>query len=209
MLRFKLREQIVFLGIKCRKPEITTTVQNTSFPYFETERLILNELSTEDIPLIVKNAVNPNISQFTQNIPHPYEESDAIYWINRAHQGFKNGTNHVFAIRWKESGEFMGGIGLTLEKRFNRAEVGYWIAEPFWNKGIMTEATKRIIQYGFADLKLNKITSSHLVENPASGKVMRKGGMQKEGILRQQVSKTDRYYDLVVYGILSKEFKMD
>jgi len=170
-------------------------------PQIETERLILTELKAADIKDIVRYASNKKISDYTVNLPHPYFEKDAIYWINLANQGLKSGTHYIFAIRLKKDNQFVGGIGLTVEKRFNRAEIGYWIAEPFWRKGFATEATTRIIEFGFDKLELNKLTSSHLTKNPASGKVMQKSGMTQEGELKEHVLKKTEYHDLVLYGI--------
>ncbi len=174
-------------------------------PEIKTERLILTELKAEDIKDIVKYASNKNISDYTLNLPHPYSEKDAIYWINLAHQGLKSGTSYIFAIRLIGENKFVGGIGLGIEKRFNRAEIGYWIAEPFWRKGIATEATKAIIEFGFNGLGLNKLTSSHLAKNPASGKVMQNSGMKKEGELKEHILKKTEYHDLVLYGITKSE----
>lgn len=176
-----------------------------NLPQIETERLILTELKADDIKDIVKYASNKNISDYTLNLPHPYSEQDAIYWINLAHQGLKTETNYIFAIRLKENNQFVGGIGLNVEKRFNRAEIGYWIAEPFWRKGMATEATKKIIDFGFDKLGLNKLTSSHLAKNPASGKVMQNSGMVKEGELKEHILKKTEYHDLILYGITKKQ----
>lgn len=178
-----------------------------NFPKIETERLFLTELKLIDIPEIVKYASNKNISDFTLNLPFPYFEKDAIYWINLANQGFKNGTNIIFGIRLKPSNEFIGGIGLTIEQKFNRAEIGYWVAEPFWRKGFATEATKSIIKFGFENLDLNKFTSSHLAKNPASGKVMKKSGMIKEGELKEHIMKDSEYHDLILFGLTKNQYK--
>ncbi len=177
------------------------------FPKIETERLFLGKLKAADIPAIVKHASNKNISDFTLNLPFPYNEKDAIYWINLANQGFKDGTNIIFGIKRKSDNQFIGGIGLTIARRFNRAEIGYWIAEPFWRKGYATEATKSIIKYGFGHLDLNKFTSSYLAKNPASGKVMEKSGMTKEGELKEHIRKASEYHDLIVFGLTKEQFE--
>ncbi|MGB5820687.1 MAG: GNAT family protein [Saonia sp.] len=177
------------------------------FPKIETERLFLTELTSKDIPEIVKHASNKNISDFTLNLPFPYSEKDAIFWINLANQGFKNRTDIIFGIRLKPENKFIGGIGLTVERKFNRAEIGYWIAEPYWRKGYATEATKSIIQYGFENLDLNKFTSSHLAKNPASGKVMKNSGMTKEGELKEHILKQSEYHDLILYGLTKKDYE--
>ena len=64
-------------------------------PNIETDRLFLTELQAGDIPQIVKYAANKNISDYTLNLPHPYSEKDAVYWVNLSNQGLKNGTNYI------------------------------------------------------------------------------------------------------------------
>jgi RimJ/RimL family protein N-acetyltransferase len=176
-----------------------------TFPKIKTERLFLTELKAEDIPNIVKYASNKNISNFTQNIPFPYGEKDAIFWINIANQGFENGNQYTFAIRPKDNGNFIGGIGIKIEQNNNRAEIGYWIGESFWGKGYATEATKAIIKFGFENLNLNKFTSSHLANNPASGKVLKNSGMKKEGELKENILKESKYIDLILFGLTKEQ----
>ncbi len=175
-------------------------------PDIKTERLLLNQLVASDIPRIVQYASNRKIANVTTNIPSPYTEQDAVYWINLAHQGLKRGTNAIFAIRLKPNREFVGGIGLTIERSSNRAELGYWLAEPFWNKGYMTEAARAVIEFSFAQLNLNKVTSSHFATNPASGKVMEKAGMRKEGALKEHIQKNGTYHTLILYGLTKQQY---
>lgn len=177
------------------------------FPTIETNRLVLQQLRADDVPQVVEYAANKRISDFTLNIPFPYTEQDAIYWLNLANQGFKNGTHLIFAIRLKPETAFIGGIGLTIEQRFNRAEIGYWIAEPFWNQGYATEATRAIITFGFDHLALHKVTSSHFEQNPASGKVLRKSGLKKEGELQEHIYKNAVYHTLLLYGLTSSAYE--
>ena len=176
-------------------------------PSLATNRLILSQLTSVDIPKIIEYAGNRKIAEMTLNIPHPYEEEDAIFWLNRAHEGLKNKTEYSFAVRLKGSEAFIGGIGLMVNERFNLAEFGYWIAEPFWNKGYATEATRALLEFGFEELKLNKIHAAHLIENPASGKVMIKNGMIKEGEFKDHVRKDDVYKSLIQYRLTLSEFK--
>ena len=177
------------------------------FPKIETTRLWLTGLQPNDVPLIVKYASNKKISDTTLNIPFPYTEQDAVFWINMAYQGYKQGTPIIFALRLKPTLEFVGGIGLTVDKRFDRAEVGYWLAEPFWGQGLMTEATQSLLKYGFEQLGLNKVTSSHFEINPASGKVLTKSGLKKEGELKEHIRKHSEYHTLVVYGLTRQDYK--
>ena len=177
------------------------------FPQIETARLLLTELRAADIPRIVQLAANPRVSDYTLNLPFPYAEKDAIYWLNLAHQGLKNGTHFIFAIRSKPENDLIGGIGLTTERRFNRAEAGYWLGEPYWNQGYATEATAAIIGFGFHTLGLNKITSSYLAGNPASGRVMQKCGMTREGELKEHICKGATYHTLILYGLTKIDYQ--
>ena len=177
------------------------------FPELRTDRLILRELSYKDIPKIVEYAGNPKITDMTLNIPHPYDEKDAIFWINSANQGFANKTQYTFGIRMKSSDEFIGGIGLKVNNRFNRAELGYWIAEPFWGHGYATEALGVLLKFAFQELKIHKIHANHLTENPASGKVMIKNRMIKEGELKDHTKKGGAYKSLIQYRLTKTEFE--
>ena len=168
---------------------------------------MLAELRSSDVPEIVQHAGNKKVSDTTLNIPFPYTEKDAIYWINLAHQGFKNGTHVIFGIRLKPKNELIGGIGLTIDSRSKRAEIGYWMAESLWNQGYTTEAARAIIKFGFEELGLNKVTSSHFAKNPASGKVMLKSGMYKEGELKEHVLKNDTFHTLILYGLTRAQYE--
>ena len=173
--------------------------------FLSTDRLILSPLTRQDIPAITAYASNPVISRYTMNIPFPYTENDASYWINMAEQGWQEKTILIFAIRLKESEQFIGGIGLALEPKHSRAELSYWLAEPYWNRGLLTEAATEMINYGFKEWKLHKITAHHLQGNEASGRVMQKCGMTKEGELRDHVYKNGIFYTIAMYGVLNPE----
>jgi len=150
------------------------------FPKLQTKRLLLDRIGLSDISDIVAYAGNIKIMENTRSIPHPYHEEDAISWMHMANTGFKAKDNYMFAIRFGDTLALIGGIGLTIDKENNRAELGYWLAEEFWNKGLTTEAVKAILKFGFEELKLNKILAVCLTSNEASGNVMIKNGMVKE-----------------------------
>jgi [ribosomal protein S5]-alanine N-acetyltransferase len=89
---------------------------------------------------------------------------------------------------------------------YGRAEMGYWIGRPYWGRGYCTEAARELLRYGFENLGLARIFACHFKENEASGRVMRKLGMTREGDLRHHVIKWGVPQDLVLYGILRSEF---
>jgi RimJ/RimL family protein N-acetyltransferase len=177
------------------------------FPTLETERLRLSALKATDISTIVQLANNVNIARYTRNLPYPYFEKDAIFWLNLAHQGIQGGSKLVVAIRDKASDEFMGGTGLHINERHHRAELGYWIGEPFWGKGYVTEAAKAMIDYAFDKLNLNRVQAHHMKENVGSGRVMQKAGLLYEGEMVEHEFKSGVYHTLVAYGITKRQYR--
>jgi RimJ/RimL family protein N-acetyltransferase len=178
----------------------------SDFPTLTTERLILGPLSEQDIPKIIAYAGNKKVASTTLNIPHPYGEKDAVFWIDSARKGWADKTQYTFAIRTKLDKAFIGGIGLKVNQRFERAAAGYWIAELFWNQGYTTEALSALLKFGFETLQLNKIYATHLVENLASGKVMLKNGMLKEGELKEHLKKDGIFQTLLQYRLTKQEY---
>ena len=172
----------------------------------KTDRLRLRIPEAKDIPNIIEYANNTNVSRMTLNMPYPYEEKDAISWLNMAYEGFEDQNHFVFAICLLPDDELIGGVGLRINKRFNHGELGFWMGEPYWNKGYMTEATGRVLTFGFDQLELHKIFATHFLNNSASGKVMSKNGMIKEGELVDHVRKDNQYLTLILYRITKKEF---
>ncbi|MEM1119859.1 MAG: GNAT family N-acetyltransferase [Bacteroidota bacterium] len=179
----------------------------TNFPELTTERLRLAQPRIADIPRIVQYAGDAKVAATTQNMPHPYHEEDAIFWLNMANTGFRTQTKYIFGIRLNTTDELIGGMGLHLTPEFNRAELGYWIGVPFWNKGYATEAAGVILKFGFEELELNKIHAVHIVENPASGKVMIKNGMIKEGELKEHYKKGAEYRSVMQYRLTRMEYQ--
>jgi ribosomal-protein-alanine N-acetyltransferase len=177
------------------------------FPRLETPRLLLREIAERDLPIIAALANDVDIAGNTLNIPYPYSEADAVAWRALAQQGFRLGSAFTFAIELKWSQNFVGSIGLQLEKRFDRAEVGYWLSKAYWNQGLVTEALAEVLRFGFDMLALNKIFATHLAHNLASGRVMRKNGMLKEGELVQHVKRNEQYHDLWQYRLTHQEYQ--
>lgn len=178
-------------------------------PTLKTQRLILRPFELTDAKDVQRLAGDRTVADTTLNVPHPYADGMAENWIATHQPKFEAGELANFAIVLRDSGELVGAIGLGIEKRFDRAELGYWIGAPYWNRGYCTEAGHILLTYGFGTLSLNRVHASHLARNPASGRVMEKLGMTREGIARQHVKKWDRYEDLVLYGVLKTEWRTD
>jgi [ribosomal protein S5]-alanine N-acetyltransferase len=178
-------------------------------PTLRTPRLALRPFTARDAADVRRLAGDRAVADTTLNIPHPYEIELAEAWIATHTGGEQAGTSRVFAITLADTGELVGAIGLTIDRRFDRAELGYWIGPGFWNRGYCTEAARAVVAHGFAALGLHRIHATHLTRNPASGRVMQKVGMTHEGRARDHVRKWDRFEDIERYGILAGEWAPD
>jgi [ribosomal protein S5]-alanine N-acetyltransferase len=174
-------------------------------PTLQASQVTLSPFRFTDAPLVQQYAGHPEVARTTQHVPHPYLDGVAEKWIARHQLQYLEMTNVVFSIR-SHSDELLGAINLGLKVADQLAELGYWIAVPFWGQGYCTEAARRVIQYGFEELNLNKVYARHLGGNIASGRVMEKAGMTKEGIQRQHTMKNGILSDIVEYGILRSEY---
>jgi RimJ/RimL family protein N-acetyltransferase len=176
-------------------------------PTLETERLTLRPFLADDAFDVERLAGMREIADTTLNIPHPYPHGGAAEWIITHSLAWNAGTNATFAIVETKGGRLVGAISLMIKREHRRAELGYWIALDRWNHGYATESSQRIIDFGFEVLELHRIEARHFLRNPASGRVMKKLGMQQEGVERDWAVKWDRYESLAVYSILEPEWR--
>lgn len=174
-------------------------------PVIETERLVLRPFAIADSARVRELAGDRRIYETTLNIPHPYEEEMAEKWISSHLSSFYNRNGVDLAITLRGSGELIGAVGLVATGRHKRAELGYWIGVGYWGNGYCTEAAKALIEYGFGVLNYQKIAARHMETNPASGRVMEKSGLKREGVLVDEVFKDDRFHTIVTYGIIRNE----
>ena len=170
-----------------------------------TGRLTLRPLVADDAPVVQRLAGEKDIASTTRLIPHPYPPGAAEQWIGTLFELYQRAE----AINWGialDSGPILGTIRLALNPLDNHAEMGYWVGRPYWNKGYCTEAAQGVLKYAFDKLKLERVFANYLARNPASGRVLHKLGMNQEGCLRAHRLKQGKYEDLIVCGVLRKEF---
>ncbi len=158
-----------------------------AFPILYTANLQLRKIQIEDVPALVQYANNKKISDHIVNIPHPYREPDAVFRIRYVVEGFKRKARYCFTIVLKERAELIGEASLHLENDGASAQLGYWIGEPFWNKGFATEAVGALLAFGFEQVNLQKVLASTYENNLASEKVMLKNGMKQIGVSRSML----------------------
>ena len=185
------------------QPEGGTSAK--TWPRLTTDRLVLRPFSHEDAKDVQRLAGDWEVAATTE-VPHPYEDGMAEEWIGGHEAAFQRGSEIVFAITLG-SGGLVGAIGLSINEKHRRGELGYWIGTAFWNNGYCTEAVRAVVRYGLEELVLNRIEARHMTKNPASGRVMAKAGMKLEGVMRQQVLRRDSFEDMAIYGVLASDLE--
>jgi RimJ/RimL family protein N-acetyltransferase len=175
-----------------------------SLPTLHTPRLVLRPFELTDAPAVQRLAGAPEVALTTQNIPHPYEDGMAEAWIGTHASEWEARRFLTLAITSPEDG-LVGAVGLHLSPAHRRGELGYWVGLPFWGKGYATEASRALLDFGFGPLGLNRIQARHMTRNPASGRVMRKLGMEPEGVQRQHVLVRGAFEDIAMYAVLKAE----
>ncbi|MFZ4828749.1 MAG: GNAT family N-acetyltransferase [Phototrophicaceae bacterium] len=171
----------------------------------ETERLRLRPLLHQDLPMICEYLQDVDIHHNTLLIPYPYHLEHAESFLQMVYEQFANASDYVFALSLKSDQRFMGVISLHLLPHA-KGEVGYWLGKPHWGQGYMSEALQRVIAFGFTDLGLQRIQATHFTHNVASGRVMQKANMTREGILRHWYHKDGKPVDVCMYSILREEY---
>jgi [ribosomal protein S5]-alanine N-acetyltransferase len=168
-----------------------------------TNRLLLRLFEKTDAADVANLCNNYNIYKSTMYLPYPYKLEDALTWIERHVDNFEAQKSYEFAITDKETGELYGAGALSHNHHYNNGELAYWVGEEFWGNGYATEAAEALILFAFKVKNYHKVFARYFASNPASGKVMEKLGMKKEGLLLDHIRKNDRYENLLHYGILN------
>lgn len=176
----------------------STIFLDSSVPYR------LTEYRPSDAEALVRWLDDREIYQRTLRIPLPYTAADARQWLAIVEQTTaRNGQPVQWAIR-DQADQLLGAIGFDgLEiGRSHRAELGYWLARPYWGGGIMTAAVGAVCRHAFDNLALWRITAHVFASNDASARVLEKNGFALEGYLRRHYQKLGRFLDAKAYGLL-------
>jgi len=161
---------------------------------------MLREWRRGDEESLVRHANNVNIwRNLRDSFPHPYTLADAKHWIEVANPGAPI-TSFAIVVE----AEAVGGIGLVLwEDVFRRsAEIGYWLGEEYWGRGIVTEAVRAVTEYAFANFDLCRIYAGVFEWNAASARVLEKAGYEFECRLRKSITKDGRTVDELIYTMI-------
>ena len=153
-----------------------------------------------DVEAIVRHANNRNVwINLRDRFPYPYTASDARRWLESV-VGFQPETNFAIAV----GDEAVGGIGFSIQYdvAHRSAEIGYWLGEEVWGRGIATDALLAVTDYAFANFDLCRLYANVFAWNPASARVLEKAGYSFEGRLKRSVTKDGQTIDQLIYAII-------
>src|SRR5437764_2820360 len=165
-------------------------------------RCTLRPWRVGDETSLVRNANNRRVWHNLSRLPHPYTRQDADAWIARA-------STHVPVVDFAivVDGDAVGGIGVELGRDvfLRSAEVGYWLGEPYWGRGIATEALRAVTEYAFATFDLCRLQAGVFEWNPASMRVLEKAGYTLEARSEEHTSELQSPMYLVCRLLLEKK----
>lgn len=169
----------------------------------QTNRFTLREFEESDAPSIAQHANNRKVWAGVRDIfPHPYTLSNAKDFIEMATE---EQPVHIFAI--EIDGKAVGAIGFHPQEDVYRysAEIGYWLAEPYWGKGYMSEIVQLFVKKVFERSNVWRLYAGVYHTNIGSQRVLEKAGFTREGVLKKAVFKDGKVLDEVRYALLREE----
>ena len=190
-----------------RGESMSPAVYFSSLPVLETPRLVLRPVRMRDAEDIFSYASDPEVARYVLWDPHRSIAETRSY-IRCIRSFYRRGLPSSWAVEHRDSGRVIGTIGLMWYSDTNcAAEIGYSFSRSFWNRGFATEALRAVIGSVFSSLPVNRLEAQHDVRNPASGRVMEKCGMKKEGLLRQRIRSKEEFIDVVLYAVIRSDLE--
>jgi RimJ/RimL family protein N-acetyltransferase len=168
------------------------------------DQIRLTEFRPTDRPALVEHLNEREIYERTLRLPYPYTEAEADAWLALAAETTReHGQPVAWAVR-TAADALIGGCGLhDLQAAApHRGEIGYWLAKPYWGRGITTAVVRRLCAHAFDAFKLVKLTAHVFDGNVASARVLQKCGFQQEGFLRKHYLKDGKFLDVRLYALL-------
>ncbi len=178
----------------------------------QTHRLNLRELTADDLANIHAMNSLPEVDFYnTLGIPVSIDTTELLLctWLEQAVQSPRTAYN--FVLEHSVDGQFVGQIALVFGSKpiQKMAEVWYKLHPDYWNKGFATEALQAVIKFGFAELCLHRIEAGCVAENAASGRVLEKAGMQREGLKRKNLFIRGGWYNSYIYAVLEEDYYVE
>ncbi|MEQ6354259.1 GNAT family protein [Lysinibacillus sp. M3] len=173
-------------------------------PVLKTARLTLRPISLNDLEAMFNYTSSENVARFVTWSPHKSLDETKVF-VELVLNGYEQGNHLLWGIEYEQ--KFIGTIDfVSVNDQHKCAEIGYVLSEEYWNQGITTEAVKKLIDYGFNELKMIRIQARCFEDNIASQKVMEKSGMLFEGILRKSMFVKGLHQNIKMYAITDDDY---
>jgi [ribosomal protein S5]-alanine N-acetyltransferase len=174
-------------------------------PILTTERLILRPIAVADTDAIFVACSQPRLTEFTLFETHETRAASESFVKNYAIANYSQGALDPLGIALKESPEqLVGSCGLMLTEAPFTREIGYWIAEAYWNRGYATEVVTRLTELGFQS-KARRIQARVIVGNSASERVLQKAGFAHEGTHRSALYRRGQFWDVMMFAKINSD----
>ena len=167
-----------------------------------TERLLLRPLKVDDAEAMFMNWANdPEVTRYLMWHPHQSVEVTRTT-LEKWQEEYLDASIYNWGIEYLPDNTIIGTISINdVDGTNHRAYIGYCIGQAWWGRGIVTEALRVVLDFGFREIGFQRLAAFHAVSNAASGRVMEKAGMQREGILRQyMLGKDGKYADCALWA---------
>ena len=176
-------------------------------PELESERLLLRAMRVSDSADMYDYARRPEVSEYLLWRAHTDVQYTRRY-LEYLGGRYRIGVHYEWAVVHKQTGRMIGTCGFArVDTANNCAELGYVLHPDFTGQGLMTEACKRVLQFGFSVLGLNRIEARYMLGNDASRRVMNRLGMLFEGVQRASMLVKGKYRDIATCAILAKDYR--
>jgi RimJ/RimL family protein N-acetyltransferase len=176
-------------------------------PILETDRLMLRPFTLADAPAVQEMVSDRDVAATTFAVPHPYPEGGAQEWIRKQPAAHESGQRVTLAITLRKEQTLIGSINLRITAGNRRAEMGYLIGKAHWGNGYATEAAAAMVRYAFDVLDLSRVYAHHMTINPASGRVLEKIGMKRDGDRTQTIKRLGEDREVVYFGMTREEWE--
>lgn len=173
----------------------------------ETERLVLRKFELTDAEDMFNNwASSDKVTKYMTWQSYK-SVTDVCGYIEYIKSEYDNNNHYDWIIELKKNHQAIGSIGVVgLREDIEEIEIGYCLSHEYWHKGIMTEAFKRLIDFFFKEVEVNRIMARYDVNNPNSGGVMKKCGLKYEGTHRQAGKNNTGICDTAIYAIIKSDY---
>lgn len=182
-------------------------MEYAEFKQLETARLVLRKLTMEDVPqYYARLGSSEKVTEHMLWVPHK-DISESVASIQKVLRRYEAGKCYRWAITLRRDASLIGVIELLgFDHAADTCSFAYMLGKDFWGKGYGTEAVEAAFSFAFSALKVSAITVDHFAENPASGAVMRKAGMQYVRTIPEKYEKHGIKHDAIEYRITKEDW---